>query len=75
MRMLTQDAMQQLFEVLDEIPLDREEVQVPLAMEGDGSLVRLATGKVEIVLPDSDDLGVFLEELPGRLAALAAPEK
>jgi hypothetical protein len=69
-RMLTQEAMQLLFEVIDEIPLDREAVQVPLAMEGQGSVERLAGGKVEIVLPDADDLGDFLARLPDRLAAL-----
>jgi hypothetical protein len=62
--------MQRLFEVIDEIPLDREAVQVPLAMEGQGSIVRLASGKVEVVLPDTDDLSEFLAHLPERLATL-----
>jgi hypothetical protein len=72
-RILTQEAMQLLFEVIDEIPLDREAVQVPLAMEGEGSVGRLGNGKVEIVLPDTDDLGDFLAQLPERLAAFRAP--
>ena len=72
MRMLTQGAMQQLFEVIDEIPLDREAVQVPLAMEGEGSIALLANGKVEIVLPDADDLSEFLAGVPERLASLKA---
>ncbi len=71
MRILTQEAMQRLFEVIDEIPLDREAVQVPLAMEGSGSVQRLANGKVEIVLPDTEDLGDFLAQLPQRLTTLA----
>ncbi len=66
--------MQRLFEVIDEIPLDREAVQVPLAMEGEGSVARLASGKMEIVLPDADDLSGFLARLPERLAALDCPE-
>lgn len=70
MRILTQEAMQRLFSVIDEIPLDREAVQVPLAMEGEGSVSRLAGGKVEIVLPDADDLSEFLSRLPERLANL-----
>ncbi len=72
MRMLTQGAMQQLFEVIDEVPLDREAVQVPLAMEGKGSIALLANGKVEIVLPDADDLSEFLAGVPERLASLNA---
>lgn len=74
MRILTQEAMHLLFEVIDEIPLDREAVQVPLAMEGQGSVERLGNGKVEIVLPDTDDLGDFLARLPERLAAFRAAE-
>ncbi|HXU34113.1 MAG TPA: hypothetical protein VN851_26365 [Thermoanaerobaculia bacterium] len=70
MRILTQEAMQRLFEVIDEIPLDREAVQVPLAMEGLGSVAKLVNGKVEVVLPDTDDLSDFLAQLPERLAAL-----
>ena len=73
MRILTQEAMRSLFEVIDEIPLDREDVQVPLAMEGEGSVERLGNGKVEIVLPDTEDLGDFLAHLPERLAALGVP--
>jgi hypothetical protein len=72
-RILTQEAMRLLFEVIDEIPLDREAVQVPLAMEGEGSVGSLGNGKVEIVLPDTDDLGDFLAQLPERLAAFRAP--
>lgn len=75
MRVLTQDAMQRLFEVIDEIPLDREAIQVPLAMEGEGSVARLPGGKVEIMLPDADDLSGFLAGLPERLAALESPEQ
>lgn len=73
MRILTQGAMSLLFDVIDEIPLDREAVQVLLAMEGEGSVTRLPNGKVEIVLPDADDLGDFLAQLPRRLVALSSP--
>ena len=74
MRILTQDAMQRLFATIDEIPLDREAVQVPLAMEGEGSVARLPGGKVEIVLPDADDLSGFLASHPALLAALESPK-
>jgi hypothetical protein len=62
--------MNQLFAVTDEIPIDRETLQVPLLMEGDGQVARTKKGKLEITLPDTDDLGPFLASLPVRLRAL-----
>lgn len=70
MRILDQHSMQRLFEVTDEIPLDREGIEVPLEMTGDGAVERLPGGKVRITLPDADDLGPFLAQLPARLRDL-----
>jgi hypothetical protein len=70
MRVVDQLVMNRLFEVTDEIPLDREAIQVPLVMEGEGNVVRLKNGKIEITLPDTDDLGPFLAVLPERLRTL-----
>ncbi|MEM1207193.1 MAG: hypothetical protein AAGN66_28420 [Acidobacteriota bacterium] len=70
MRVIDQSIMNRLFEVTDEIPLDRESVTVPLLMEGEGEVRRLSNGRTEIVLPDTDDLDPFLKTLPGRIAAL-----
>ncbi|HEY7213276.1 MAG TPA: hypothetical protein VIC28_01540 [Thermoanaerobaculia bacterium] len=67
MRVIDQQAMNRLFEVTDEIPLEREAIQVPLVMEGEGKVARLKNGKLEITLPDADDLGPFLASLPERL--------
>ena len=67
MRVIDQDVMNRLFEVTDEIPLDRESIEVPLLMEGDGRVRRTAKGKIEITLPDSDDLGPFLAGLAERV--------
>jgi len=72
MRVIDQTVMNQLFEVTDEIPLDREAVQVPLVMEGEGKVARLKNGRIEITLPDADDLGPFLAGLPDRLRDLGA---
>jgi hypothetical protein len=72
MRVIDQSVMNQLFEVTDEIPVDREGLQVPLVMEGEGKVARLKNGRIEITLPDSDDLGPFLASLPGRLRDLGA---
>ena len=70
MRVIDQAVMNQLFEVTDEIPVDREAIQVPLVMEGEGKVVRLKNGRIEITLPDAEDLGPFLAALPDRLRGL-----
>jgi hypothetical protein len=72
MRVIDQTVMNRLFEVTDEIPLDREALQVPLVMEGEGKIARLKNGRIEITLPDTDDLDAFLASLPDRLQDLGA---
>jgi hypothetical protein len=67
MRVIDQQIMNRLFEVTDEIPLDREALTVPLLMEGEGKVVKTSRGKIEITLPDTDDLGPFLAALPERI--------
>ena len=67
MRIVDQHVMNRLFEVTDDIPIDREAITVPLEMQGDGDIRHLSNGKIEIVLPDVDDLTVFLAQLPARL--------
>jgi len=69
-RVLTPQIMNQLFEVTDALELSREAIQVPLVLEGEGKIQRLKSGKIEITLPDTDDLGPFLANLPERLRAL-----
>ena len=75
MRVVDQQVMNQLFEVIDEIPLSREAVTVPLLMEGEGTVTRRRGGKLEITLPDADDLAPFLAALPARVQALAEPDE
>jgi hypothetical protein len=70
MRVIDQQIMNRLFEVTDEIPLDREAITVPLLMEGEGKVTRTSKGKIEITLPDADDLGPFLASLPERIGQL-----
>jgi len=69
-RVLTPQIMNQLFEVTDALELSREAIQVPLVLDGEGKVRRLKSGKVEITLPDTDDLGPFLSSLPERLRTL-----
>ena len=70
MRIVDQRIMNQLFSITDEIPVDREALEVPLVMEGEGRVARTKRGKLEITLPDADDLGPFLASLAARLRAL-----
>jgi hypothetical protein len=72
MRVLTPQIMNQLFEVTDALDLSREAIQVPLVLEGEGRVQRLKSGKIEITLPDTDDLGPFLGSLPDRLRQLGS---
>jgi len=69
-RVLTPQIMNQLFEVTDALELSREAIQVPLVLEGEGKIQRLKSGRIEITLPDTDDLGPFLAVLPDRLRQL-----
>lgn len=70
MRVIDQQIMNRLFEVTDEIPVDREALEVPLVMEGEGKVERNRRGRLEITLPDTDDLEPFLAALPARLRPL-----
>jgi hypothetical protein len=67
MRVIDQTVMNRLFEVTDELGIDRESFEVPLLMEGEGKVARTKKGKIEITLPDTDDLGPFLASLPEKL--------
>ncbi len=69
MKILTQELMNRVFDVTDELDLDREKVTVPLLPAGDGGVRRLANGKLEITLPDADDLEPFFAGLAERLRA------
>jgi hypothetical protein len=71
MRVIDQKIMNRLFEVTDELEIDREALEVPLVMEGEGKVARTKRGKIEITLPDTDDLGPFLASLPERLQSLS----
>jgi hypothetical protein len=73
MRTLDQQIMNRVFAVTDEIPIDREALQVALVLEGEGKVERTAAGKLAITLPDTDDLEPFLAALGARLRAAASP--
>lgn len=72
MEIVTQELMNRLFAVTDELGLDREAITVPLALEEEGA-IRRAGGKIEITLPAGEGLEPFLERLPGLLAGADDP--
>lgn len=69
MRILDQQIMNRVFAVTDEVPIDREALQVALVLEGEGKIERTAAGKLAITLPDTDDLEPFLAGLAEWLRA------
>jgi len=69
MRILDQQIMNRVFAVTDEVPVDREALQVALVLEGEGKIERTAAGKLAITLPDTDDLEPFLNHLAEWLRA------
>ncbi len=69
MRILDQQIMNRVFEVTDEVPVDREALQVALVLEGEGKIERTPAGKLAITLPDTDDLEPFLSQLAEWLRA------
>lgn len=69
MRTISQAIMNQLFEATDDLFLDREALQVPLLMAGEGGVRTLGSGRFEITLPDAGDLAPFLARLPELLQA------
>ena len=61
--------MNRVFDVVDDLEISRETIQVPLLPEGGGAVRRLASGKIEIVLPEGD-LEAWLPLLRRRLQEL-----
>jgi len=74
MRILDQQIMNRVFAVTDEVPVDREALQVALVLEGEGKIERTAAGKLAITLPDTDDLEPFLNHLAERLRTESRPD-
>src|SRR5258708_12463820 len=64
MRILDQQIMNRVFAVTDELPLDREALQVELVLEGAGKVERTPAAKVVITLPHTHDLQPSLPPLP-----------
>lgn len=65
-KLLDQETMGRLFEITDELGIDREEISVPLERHGAGTVDRRPDGTWHIALPE-EDLDGFLERLPALL--------
>ena len=59
-----------IFEVTDDLGIDREQVSVPLGKEDPGAVRLLDTGEVEIVVPVSVPLKDWTETLRAELVSL-----
>ncbi len=64
--------MNRIFEVVDEQEISRELIQVELLPSRDGTVERLPTGKIRIVLPENVGLGEWLPTLERALRSLSA---
>jgi len=67
---LTQAVMEQIFAVTDALGISREAIQVPLRPLGEGSVSRLADGRIRIVLPEETPVDSWLTTLRRRLQEL-----
>lgn len=68
------EEMNRIFDVVDDLEISRESIQVELLPEGDGAIEKLATGKIRIVLPASNDLSGWLSTLEQTLRRLGSGE-
>lgn len=60
-----------VFEVTDALEISREKVEVPLLCDGDGSVRRLASGKLEITLPEDGDARAWMAGQHSRIEEVA----
>ena len=67
---LDMTAMRRIFELTDELGIDRERVRVPLAAKGEGSVDRMPNGELRIVIPATIPLETWLATLKARLVEL-----
>jgi hypothetical protein len=62
--------MRLILAVTDALEVHRENVRIPLAPRGEGSLRITDTGQLEIVVPESANFDGWVKALPDRLRAL-----
>ncbi len=67
--------MEAIFSVTDALGIDREQVSVPLGKEDPGQVTCAPSGDVEIVVPLSTPITVWLETLRSDLTDLGFTEQ
>ena len=71
---LDMESMNRVFDVVDDLEISRERVQVELLPAGGGSVERLASGRLGVILPADRALTDWLPRLRQRLTELATEE-
>ena len=69
-RFVTQDEMNQILTLVDELEISREAIQVPLAPSGAGAVERASDGRIKITVPADVALDEWLPSLRERIRAL-----
>ena len=59
-----------IFDVTDELGIDREQISVPLEKEDPGAVRRLPSGEIEIVVPLAVPIEEWVATLKSNLEAL-----
>jgi hypothetical protein len=67
LRIVDQELMERIFEIVDAHWVSRESIRVPLAGEGEGRIRLLPNDVWEIVLPERGDLEPFFAKLHAAL--------
>ena len=62
--------MSAIFDVTDELGIDREQISVPLEKEDPGAVRRLPTGEIEIVVPRTVPIEEWVATLKSSLKGL-----
>ena len=68
--MIGMDDMAMIFEVTDDLEIDREMIRVELTKENPGSVVQRPDGMIEIVVPLTTSLETWLPTLRSELKGL-----
>ncbi len=58
---------EQILDILDERDINREFIEIPLGCRDPGSVKRLSSGKVRLVVPASGDFDEWLEGVQAEL--------
>ena len=69
------EQMNRIFDIVDDLEISRESIQVELLPAGEGTIEKLDSGKVRIVLPATTEVSRWLPTLADTLRGmgLAAP--